>query len=120
MVVVDLAEEIKANSIRGKLGRPNGLGEIWCGWSHLGDEDILAGYYQRRPRPTGQIFVRMKHYVPTPIYHENQQTWRGVFANGVVAWKALNAEQKLVWNRTKYPRHMSGFCRFMRNFLKSQ
>jgi len=119
MVVVDLGQEAKAIEIRGKLGRPNSLGEMWCGWSVLGDGDILAGYYQRRPRPTGQIIVKMKHVIVANPQTELQQAWRGVFADGVEAWQLLTTEQKLMWRQKKYPRNMTGFCRFMRQYLKS-
>lgn len=119
MVVVDLEGKSNTIEVRGALGRPNGFGDLYFGWSDFGDEFEEAGFYQRRPRPTGQIIVRMKHYFPTNYQHEQQQVWRGVFADGVDAWKLLTAEQKLVYKQRKYPRHMGGFQRFMREYLKA-
>lgn len=119
MVVVDLGEEAKAIEIRGALGLPNGFGEVYYGWSEFGDYLEPAGFYQRRPRKTGQIIVRMRHYFPRNNQWENQQAWRGVFADGVDAWKALTDEEKLVWKDKKYPRGMLGFHRFMRQYLNA-
>jgi len=119
MVVVDLGEEAKAIEIRGALGLPNSFGEIYFGWSEFGDYFEAAGFYQRRPSMKGQVIVRMRHYWPTNNQHEAQQVWRGVFADGVDAWKALTNEQKEIWRKLKYPRNMLGFHRFMRYYLKS-
>ena len=48
MVVVDFGPLRHDISIRGKLGRPWGLGEHWFGWTKLGDKSPIAGYYQKR------------------------------------------------------------------------
>lgn len=119
MVVVDLGEEATMIEIRGRLGRPNGFGELYFGWSDFGDWFEQAGIYQKRPSKNGQYIVKMKHYWPAIVYHENQQIWRGVFADGVDAWKALTTEQKEVWKQKKYPRNMLGFHRFMHYYLKA-
>lgn len=119
MVVVDLGVEGKIIEIRGAIGRPNCFGETYFGWSDFGDENDFAGFYQRRPRATGQIIVKMKHYWPTNRQHKDQQVWRGVFADGVAAWQSLTDEQKLEWKQKKYPRNMLGFHRFMRQYLKT-
>lgn len=48
MVVVDFGPLRHSIMIRGKLGRPYGLGEHWFGWTKLGDKSPVAGYYQKR------------------------------------------------------------------------
>lgn len=48
MVVVDFGSLRHAIEIRGKLGRPNCLGEHWFGWTKLGDKSLVSGYYQKR------------------------------------------------------------------------
>lgn len=117
MVVVNLGEEAKGIELRGALGRPNGVGEFWCGWSVLGDDTEFVGYFQRRPRKTGQIIVRMRHYISPNPQTSGQQLWRAVFAEGVEAWHALTAGERLTYNRLKYPARQSGFTRFMSRYL---
>jgi hypothetical protein len=119
MVIVIAQDHTNSFEIRGRLGKPNELGATFCGWSVLGDYSPLAGLYQRRPRKTGQIFVRMRdHIVPNP-QTPAQQAWRAIFSSGVNAWQALTAEQKQVYNKKKWPRHMIGFSRFMREYLNT-
>ena len=119
MVVVEMGEEAKAIEIRGALGAPNGFGDVYFGWSDFGDWFEQAGFYQRRPSKNGQVIVKMSHYWPQNNQHEAQQAWRGVFADGVTAWKALTTEEKLAWKKKKWPRNMLGFHRFMHYYLKA-
>lgn len=119
MVVVDLKHGVHSLEVRGRLGKPNQAGDFWLGWSVLGDENTIAGYYQKRPRKTGQIIVLMKHYIPDCGHTERQETVRGIFADGVAEWKALSDSEKIVYNKKKYPRRMSGFCRHQREYLKA-
>ena len=119
MAVVDRGETGLFIDIVGKLGRPNELGCMWCGWSHLGDSEALAGYFQHRPRVAGQMLVQMRHYWPTNNQHSVQQVWRWVFGDAVAAWQSLTDEQKLFWNKRKYPRRMSGYNRFLRDYLQT-
>jgi hypothetical protein len=48
MVVVDRIKDVMALEVRGKYGRPIGLGAFLLGWNHLGDEDPLSGYFYVR------------------------------------------------------------------------
>lgn len=109
----------KGIEIRGRIGRPNFLGCHMLGLSQLGDSDERAGFYQRRPRKGGQIIVKMKHYFPSPGYTPTQIANRSVFADGVAMWHTLTDLQKEGYNRAKYPTGLSGFCRFMREYLNA-
>lgn len=106
-------------NLRGKLGIPNGLGESICGWSFFGDWDEFAGYYQNHTTAKGKELVRARPYWPKNIETETRRAWRDVFAAGVLAWHNLTAETKLAYNKLKFPARMSGFCRFMREYLKA-
>lgn len=120
MVIVRLAQGNNNIEIRGKLGLPNQAGDFWCGWSMLGDLSEEAGIYQKRPRKSGQIFVRMKHYITCNPQTELQQANRTVFAEGVALWQALSIEDQIIWNRKKHPSGRSGFNRFMRAHMKGE
>lgn len=117
MSIVSFPSRGQSLQIRGSLGLPNGLGEYWLGWSIVGDDNQHAGIYQSRPRNTGRIFVKMRHYFPRNYKTETQQAWRGVFAEAVAGWQQLSLEQKKEWREKKWPRHMSGYNRYLRYYL---
>lgn len=119
MTIVNFPTAGNSFQIRGKLGRPNGLGEHWCGRTYVGDDNAFSGIYQRKPRPAGEIFIKMRHYFPTNNQLENQQLWRGVFSDAVSAWQLLSAEEKIIWAKKKWPRNMAGYHRFLRHYLKT-
>jgi hypothetical protein len=48
MVVINPATDVYSLEISGRIGRPAGLGDIICGWSSLGDEGELVGYFYKR------------------------------------------------------------------------
>lgn len=105
--------------VRGKLGRPNGLGFHALGWSILGDRMDGAGIYQRNGRWDPNRIVRMKHYRGHNPQTEVQQAWRAVFASGVQAWHNLSDEEQLVFRSLAHPKSRNGFQRFMRQYLHS-
>lgn len=119
MVVVNLEDKARSLEIRGKYGAPCGLGELYLGWSRVGELDEKSGIYQKRPRKSGQIFVRMKHYIMNNPRTVNQQAQRTKMANAILAWRGLSFDEQISWNRKNFPAHMSGYNRFLRDFLRS-
>lgn len=119
MVIVERVDEAKSIDIRGRLGKPNGFGELYFGWSDFGDWFEGAGFYQARRNTKGQIIVKLRHYWPTNNQHVEQQAWRQVFKDGVNSWNELSESEKIEWNKKKYPRKMLGFHRYMRYYLKA-
>lgn len=150
MVVVNIKSGAHSLEVRGKLGRPNSLGNMFCGWSIIGDDDPVAGIYQRyhgysrsyytknavlsvlaladnflgaediiiaQSREKGQIIVQKRHWICKNNQHENQQIWRGVFADGVAEWKLLTPTEKQYYNKLRNPARQSGFTRFMSRYL---
>ncbi len=109
----------KGLSITKRLGKPNSLGEMWCGWSELGDDDPYAGVYQTRPRKRGQIVVKMRHAWPDCGHTVRQEEMRSIFADGVSAWHGLTPLEKQSYNQRKYPLGMSGFARHMKEYLNA-
>lgn len=118
MVVIHAPDKKPSVEIRGTIGRPVGLGFFALGISWLGDSNHFAGVYQKRPRKTGQIFVKMRHYYPPDTPTINKENWRAFFASGVEAWHALTPAEKLAYNRRKTPSRQSGFTRFMSEYLR--
>jgi len=81
-----------------------------------------SGYavYRRQPTPHGIIVVHNKYYVPWNPRSDTQQQNRLKFANAVAAWKLLSAGEKDTWDHTRYPARMSGYNRFIRNYMATQ
>lgn len=118
MAIVSLMDEVKVIEIRGKLGRPNELGCVWCGWSECGEYNPLAGYYQKRKNARSQYFVRMRHFITSNPQTPAQQANRSKFSLAVAAWQSKTDEEKRYWRGLKRPRGMSGYNRFLREYMR--
>lgn len=119
MAVIKGVHIVRGLGARGQLGRPTQLGEHWCGWTYIGDDNDMTGIYQRRPRKGGEMTVKMKHYLPMGAPSSAQSGRRSIFRDGMTAWSALTTSQKEIYNRAKYPKGMTGVCRFMREYMKT-
>lgn len=140
MKSVDFRDRLWSIETRNKFGNPNGLGFMTLGASFLGDDNEMAGIYQRRKRSkyviagydelgyaqykhrgynmTNELICRLRHYVPSNPRTEAQQTWRQYFATVLQAWQNLTPEEKKSWNQRAYPPNMTGWNRFASLHLK--
>ncbi len=118
MVIVKSVEGLCSDDFCGKLGVSCGFGLALLGDTQFGDNNDRAGIYSHKVTRKGKRISRMRSYVSTNPRFTNQQNWRGVFANGVIAWQALDTETKRAYNVLKYPTGLSGFNRFMKKYLK--
>lgn len=119
MVIPTLQNAPPALELRGRFGTPNGVGEMWCGWSVLGEDIIQSGVFQFHSTKKGMRNIKMNFCQQPNPQKENQQIWRGKFHDGVVAYHLLSDSEKLELKIRRYPRHMSGFNRFMSEYLKA-
>lgn len=103
----------------GKFGKPNGVGEIWPGWSEMGDWEPRAGYYKRQWNGHAKCKTRTRFYWPKKHTSGPGFDRYTIFRNGVTAWHALTDEERLVYNNLRYPFSQTGFNRFMSKYLKS-
>ena len=106
--------------VRGKLGKPNGLGETWLGWTELGEDNIRFGYYQYHWNGIGKYYNKAKFYWNPPHTTDKYIAWTTLFGQGVSDWHDLSDEDKLAYNELKYPPAQSGFNRFMSRYLKDR
>lgn len=111
-IVTPIEALVSVRSIQ-KFGLPNRFGWVRFGWSQFGDSNPYAGYYQTRKGKKGRILVKMKPYWPPQNPGLAEQARRTLFANGVAAWKLLDADSKAYYNKLQYPKAQSGFNRFM-------
>lgn len=90
---------------RGQIGTPGGFGFMVFGWTRFGDLFGFGGVYQRRvtgynnygirpdlPRRT--YFVLMRHSHSGNPQTEDQQAWRGNFAEAMQAWHDLTSQER--------------------------
>lgn len=79
----------------------------------------FRGIYQRYNSKNGKKTRLIKLYKPTNPRTPLQQANRQKIANAVFAWQCLTDSEKDVYNNRKYPRFMSGYNRFIKEYLKS-
>jgi len=75
--------------------------------------------YQRRRTWHGIIYSAMRPPISAQPKTASQEAWKSVFADAVAGWQALTGIEKGVWNSYNYPKHPSGYNRFLRWYLKS-
>jgi len=73
--------------------------------------------YREHPTSKGRVLIREKYHIPTNPQTTDQQLNRGKFAAAIIEWQALPFTEQVVWNKLKYPAHMSGYNRFLRNYM---
>lgn len=120
MAIIKFPETNLSLSTRGVIGRPWGAGAMLAGRSFYGDDFPYSGIYQRRPRITGQILVKMKHYRSPNPQTEAQQAWRGYFALVKQVWDGLTEEERTQWRTSQPPYNMGGWNRFASRFMKAK
>lgn len=118
MAKVTIQNGLMSLGARGKFGKPNGIGETFLGWSELGDDNPRAGYYQYHWNGYAKYYNRCKFWEHVIHTSELAMARKAIFRDGVNAWKALTDNEKLVYNRLKYPYAQTGFTRFMSKYLK--
>lgn len=77
----------------------------------------LGKYYTFRQR--GKWRDIMLYYYPYNPRTDEQQSWRNVFAYAVANWQGFDDDTKMYYNRLQFPRHMSGYNRYIRYYLKA-
>jgi hypothetical protein len=118
MVRIDGANNLISLRAAGIFGRGAGLGQMFCGWSWLGDSNPYAGIFQTRPRFGRTVFVRMNHYLQTNPKTGKQQAWRAFFKRIMGIWHALSDEEKYFLEHMKNWKGMSGWNRYARMYLR--
>jgi len=103
---------------RGKFGFSGGFGRIAFGYNRLGFYNWYCGMYQKKyyygkPHISRQRFAWGKNN-----QLEKQQLWRGVFADGKVAYDNLTNEDKQIWRIRGGKRRLTGYNCYMSEWLK--
>jgi len=132
-------EKLFSSLARQQFGRPCHYGHIFFGNTNYGDEELFFSRCEFGKRDYGDfkcgdliifsgifrtdnVTGKTKHY-REPYYitknprYENQQNWRGVFADAIAAWQGLTQEQKNHYNDIAEGRKKSGYNLYLREYL---
>jgi len=94
MVITDITTRPPSLEVRGTVGKPNGLGFHFMGFSLVGDDNRFTGVFQRRRSRKGQVVVKMRHYYPIDTATMKKAIWRKYHGDLIKYWQFLTATQK--------------------------
>lgn len=130
MPFVEVGQYVHADTIRKRLGKPNGFGWIMFGWSEFGDDNYYQGVYQQRRnrRWNGAGgFISEKHprnFIMKPAWpvqppSEARDAQQAKFKTALSLWQALTLSEKMSYNKIASRRSRRGYDYFMSKTLKS-
>ncbi|MFZ2153990.1 MAG: hypothetical protein WAV16_02050 [Candidatus Moraniibacteriota bacterium] len=130
MPFVEVGQYVPADTIRKRLGKPNGFGWIMFGWSEFGDDNYYQGVYQqRRKRKWNGVngFIidgRQRNFIMKPAWpvqpvSEARDAQQLKFKNALLAWQALTESKKAEYNKIATKKSKRGYDYFMSKQLKS-
>lgn len=91
------------------------FGQGKFGEFYFGDDS--AGVFQRIHTAKGVFSRKLRYYVPTYSDSEAIIASREKFAAGIVAYRALNSEQKKAFKIRARGMQMSGYNLFLRKYM---
>jgi hypothetical protein len=118
MVIMTPNQGLCSDEFIGPFGRPAGLGAYVCGANRLGEYSEITGVYQRHLTKKGLKLNLHRDNFPSNPRTPAQQAWRDLFRSAMTAWKALDAETKLAYNKRVYPPGQPGQNRFIKEYIK--
>jgi hypothetical protein len=91
------------------------FGQGKFGECYFGDDS--AGVFQTFKSTRGKASRKLRYYVPTYSESEPIIASRTKFANAILAYRALTAEQKNDYKILAYGKQMSGYNLFLRKYM---
>lgn len=116
MAIIDDRSSLYVLGITGKIGIPNGLGLIKCGWTRLGYENRINAIYQRKVTLKGKKISKMRHYKPTNSRMPYQQFWRDYFRTAVKIYHGLASETFDLYSKRSKKFRMTVFNYFISQY----
>ncbi len=130
MPFVEVGQYIPADTLRKRMGLPNGFGWLRFGWSEFGDDNYYQGVYQQRRNrkwdgidgfimTSGPRNFIMKPAWPTQPASVARDAQQAKFSTALSMWQALTIEEKKYYNTIASRRSRRGYDYFMSKTLKS-
>ena len=130
MPFIKVLEKIPGDTIRGRMGFPNGFGWLTFGWSRFGDDNYYQGVYQIRhhreydgvggfniEKKQNQFYMKPAWPIQPPSTARDAQ--QNKFKTALSAWQALTDEEKAGYNKIASRSSRRGYDYFMSKKLKS-
>lgn len=76
--------------------------------------------YQLRRTWHGIVWSAIRPPISAQPKTGDQIWWEKVFADAVAGWQGLTGLEKGIWNSYSYPKHPSGYNRYIRDYLKKR
>ncbi len=119
---------------RRRFGRHRCYGRSMFGHSVYGEDEIifmsedkdgnpkeiqLTGIYRTSNAGGVTKVFRDPYYITRNPRYAPQQSWRGIFADAVLAWQNLTEEDKELYNQRVMNKNLSGYNLFLKQYLLS-
>lgn len=105
---------------RGRFGYGKGYGFMSYGKAVYGACTPYSGVFQRKKTLQGWRVSQMRFGIPNNPRTVPQQSWRATFAEGLLAWRALDDSEKVLLSKKARNLRMTGFNLFMSKWLQSR
>lgn len=130
MPFIKVCEKIPAETLRGRMGKPNSFGWIIFGWSEFGDSCPYSGVYQQRRNRKwdgngGFIIGKVqKNFFQKPAWpcqpaSALRDAQQEKFKTALLAWQALTISEKSDIKKIAHRLGKRGYDFFMSKTLKS-
>lgn len=103
---------------RGAFGSTKGFKAGVQNYNDILAMNKYAGTYQIRRYGKKRVHIVEKLYKPYNPRTETQQAWRARFQNAVIAYKLLSPDDLLKYKRWGATYKMSGYNKFISEYLK--
>ena len=87
----------------------NEYGVLYFGLDIFGDMIPFSGIYRTDNVSGYTRYYREPYYITKNPRYEDQQAWRGTFADAISAWQDLTPEQQEVYNKRAKNKNFTGY-----------
>ena len=118
MVILTGASRLIGHEPKKKLGFSQDYGHALFGYAEFGADNPYAGIYRKYTNDKKNHLIKMRHYVPSYSNTEAIQASRASFTSAIIAWRALDADEKLFYEKWGKKYRMSGYNKYISEYMK--
>lgn len=118
MVILTGASRLIGHEPKKKLGFSQDYGHALFGYCEFGADNRWAGIYRKYTNDKKNYLIKMRHYVPSYSSSLAIVASRTEFANAIIAWRALDSDTKLYYEKWGRKYKMSGYNKYISEYMK--
>lgn len=118
MVILTQKQRMIGHEPKKKLGFSQDYGYALFGYCEFGADNPYAGIYRKYTNDYKNHLIKMRHYVPGYSSSPAILASRSSFASAILAWRALDASDKLYYETWGRKYKMSGYNKFISEYMK--